>query len=648
MQELNLVFTPKKIGNLELENRIVFPAITSGFGSSDGHITDKLIDFYERRARGGVGCVTIEQASVHPSGRLIARTLRIDNDTYIPGFRRLAEKIHSAGARAIVQLNHTGRQTLASITGEPVVAPSAIPCPIMKQKPHALNREEIGDLVNAFGNAAARVKESGFDGVELQMGHGYLIAEFLSRYSNKRDDEYGGSLEKRMRFALEIMHSIRKRCGGEFPLVCKMSVDEMVPEGLSIEESQKIAKILVKSGADAIFSSVGCYESHFFNRPCYYQPDMSFVELAAQLKAVIDVPVIAAGKIRDLWMAEAVLNNNKADFIAMGRALIADPDMPVMVQQGKNRELRGCLYCNRCTESAIQVGLRCTINPELPFERERPSLSGKKAKKVLIVGGGPAGMEAAITVREKGHRVTLFEREEQLGGKLLYQLMIPGREHLKELVRYYEYCLEMLDVECVLNQECTLDTIRTMHPDTVIIASGSITGGFDTSSRPNVLKHNVFKDIEAFDNVDRLQNRVAVVGGGHRGTALADYFSSQGRQVTIIEKKRKIGLGLPPSLRFHLEKRLKNRHVKLSTLTEFLSIGSDCIQIRTKGKVEDFRDFDFIILAHMRHPLNDLARELESEHIPYVLIGDAHEPGDLQKAINEGRRVVDMNANVGL
>jgi 2,4-dienoyl-CoA reductase-like NADH-dependent reductase (Old Yellow Enzyme family)/thioredoxin reductase len=635
MKGVEMLFSPISIGPMRVENRIVMPAMTTSLADREGCITDDLISYYRERARGGAGYITVEHSCVHPSGKANDRMVCIYDDRYIDGFIKLAEAIHREGGKIVVQLNHAGRQALSSITGQEIVAPSSIPCPIMREVPRALSTEEICGIVDAFSDAARRVKRAGCDGVEFHMAHGYLVCEFLSPYSNHREDEYGGTIQNRTRFAREIIQRTRKQVGNDFPLICRMSADEMVEGGLSLDQSQVIAQDLVAVGADAIHVSACNYESYAFNMPCYYLEEGCFTHLAAGIKSSINVPTIAVGRIRSPLMAEEVLRNGKADLVAMGRALIADPYLPEKAFRGTLREIRPCLSCNTCVESISQNRLECAVNPDIRKEIRRGQSRKALSKRVLIVGGGPGGMEAARVASEMGDRVTLYESKSKVGGQLAHASSPPMKNVFRELMEYYEYLLSVREVDIRVNTRCTAEIVEQESPDFVIIATGSQCRFFSSEQVcSQVMSYN-----DALSNPENVGDTVIIVGGGPKGAEMADFFSTMGKNVTLVEAKKKIGFGLPSAIRFHLEKRLQKSHVEFLTRTEVLSVDDGRVRVKTKGVDKEIKGFNSVIMAMGRTPDNRLAQELGELSIPVFVVGDAEAPGGIKEAIANGARV---------
>jgi 2,4-dienoyl-CoA reductase-like NADH-dependent reductase (Old Yellow Enzyme family)/thioredoxin reductase len=626
-----MLFQSGQIGTMEVRNRIVMPAMATHLADPQGGITDSLISYYGARAKGGVGYITVEHTCVHPSGRAHGKMVCLHNDHYIEGFKKLAEVVHNLGSKIVVQLNHAGRQTLSSVTGQQILSASAIPCPLMKEVPRALSRDEIRTLVDSFSEAALRVKRAGCDGVEFQMGHGYLICQFLSPYSNRRPDEYGGPTTNRTRFALEIIENTRKKVGDQFPLICRISGDEMVDGGLNLKETQAISRELVTAGIHAIHVSACNYESYAFNMPCYYLSEGCFTHLAEGIKAVVNVPVIAVGRIRTPAFAEEILREGKADLVAMGRALIADPNLPEKAERGAFREIRPCLSCNKCVESISKDRLECTVNPDIGVEGKLERSPKGTAKKIFVIGGGPGGMQAAKVALEMGHQVTLYEAGAELGGQLKSASLPPMKGAFGELRDYFETALAARGVTLKLNTECTSATVERERPDAIIAANGP--------KSPKPAGPRVMDSHEALNHPQGVGNKILVIGGGPRGAEVAHYFSSRGKQVTIVEMGNKIGLGLPTSLRFHLEKKLRESHVQFLTRTKLLFFTEGGIRVSCKGVESELNGFDAVILATGEEQNRGLAKELEKLHIPLFLIGDAKEPRGIKEAIADASRV---------
>ena len=627
------LFSPIRIGSLELENRIVMPAMGTGLVGADGSVGERLIRYYRERAAGGAGLIITENLGIHPTGKNNSYMAMIDHDDRLEGLTRLVDEVHRAGGRIAAQLNHAGRQTLSSFTGSEIVAPSAVPCPLMKEMPRELAPGEIHDLVESFARAALRARTARFDAVEIHMAHGYLICQFLSPFSNLRTDEYGGTPAGRARFALEVLEAVKGRVGGDFPVICRISADEKVEGGLTLEESAPIAARLVEAGADAINVSACNYSTFHLNVPCYYLDEGCFLDLAGAIREAVDLPVIGVGRIWLPEQAEEALARGDADLVAMGRALIADPRLPEKARLGRSDAIRPCLACNRCFESMAAGGLACMVNPDLGPDRRAVVPEGSGPLRVVVVGGGPAGMEAACSARALGHDVSLFEAGPELGGQVAAASVPPGKAHFIRLVQYYIGRLEELGVRVVTSTHCTAKMIEREGPDRVIVATGAVgrVDGIDLDPGTEVLTY-----MEALSRPDGVGPWVVVIGGGPEGAEVADTFSAMGRKVTLLELRRKIGLGLPASVRMNLEERLERAGVEIMTRTRVLRAGSESIEIERRKKRSEIRGFDSVVLAIGRTRVGGLAEELEARGLSVHVIGDARKPRNILEAIAEG------------
>src|SRR4030043_1967701 len=437
MTQFGALFSSFQLGNLKLRNRIVMPPMATHFAGEDGLVNDRHIAYYLRRVRGGAGYITFEHTGVMRQGKSFFNMALIDSDEKILPFKKLVDAIHREGGKIVIQINHAGRQTSSSMTGSPIVAPSAIPCPVRKEMPEELSQEEIQKIVDAFRDAARRVKEAGADGGEIHMAHGYLLNQFLPPFSNQRTDEYGGDPERRMRMALEVLRTVRNRVGSDFLVLCRLSADEYVEGGLKLDDSKEIAKALERNGADALHVSACVAASGDLNQPSYYADEGFFAHLAQGIKSVVSIPVIAVGRIRTPELANQILEEKKADLISMGRAFIADPTFPVKALKGKIEEIIPCISCNRCILSIRKGALQCAVNPETGREEMFKLQKTDQPKKVWIVGGGPAGMKAAEIAALRGHQVSLYEATERLGGKLLLAAIPPRKQILKEFIDFF-------------------------------------------------------------------------------------------------------------------------------------------------------------------------------------------------------------------
>jgi 2,4-dienoyl-CoA reductase-like NADH-dependent reductase (Old Yellow Enzyme family) len=451
---MSILLTPARIGGVEIKNRIIMPPMTTRLADEEGHVTDDTVAYYMARVRGGVGMITVEMASPERAGRHRRRELGIYDDRFLPGLTRLVDAIHGGGAKASIQLGHGGGHTRRDICGETPVAPSAIPHPVYEVTnetiiPEAMTRERIAETVAAFARAGARAKVAGFDCVEIHAAHGYLISQFATPFENRRSDEYGGSLANRARFGLEVLRAV-KAAVGAMPVVYRVSVDDYFPEGLKVEEGIEIAVWAAQAGADALHIAAGHYRSLPSGErmiPPMAYPDATFLDYAAAVKARVEVPVIAVGRLGDPERATDAVAGGKADFVALGRTLIADPEWVAKLQRGE--PARRCLACNTCVnEMRGGESLHCVVNGaagrERAFEKARPPTN----ERIAVIGAGPAGLTYASLVAP-GNAVTVFEREARAGGAFRYAGKAPLFQDVVANPESFLRYVRQLEAACV-------------------------------------------------------------------------------------------------------------------------------------------------------------------------------------------------------
>jgi 2,4-dienoyl-CoA reductase-like NADH-dependent reductase (Old Yellow Enzyme family)/thioredoxin reductase len=632
MTPFKTLFSPFRIGTLELKNRIVMPPMATNFAGADGKVNDRHIAYYVKRVQGGVGYVTFEHTGILKEGKASPGMALIDSDEKIPLFKKLVDAIHRKGGKIFIQINHAGRQTSASITGAPIVGPSAIPCPVRKEMPHPLSVKEIQGLVEAFRQAARRVKEAGADGVEVHMAHGYLLCQFLSPFSNQRDDEYGGSPEKRLKMPLEVLKAVRKTVGPDFPIVCRLSADEYVDGGLKLDDSIPIARALEKNGADALHISACIAASGYLNHPPYYVGEGVFTYLAQGIKEAVKIPVITVGRIRTPELANQVIEEKKADLVSMGRALIADPFLPKKALEGKVEDIIPCISCNRCILCIRKGDLQCAVNPETGRESTLVVKKAEHPKKVWVIGGGPGGMKAAEIAARRGHRVTLYEARDQLGGQFLLAAIPPHKQVLRELVTYLWKQIDKHGVKTVLNKPFDLKLLEKEKPDAAIVATGA------KPSIPEIegiQKAKVFNVWEALSKPGPLGQKVLVVGGGGVGAEVADFLSEKGKKVTLVEMREAIALDLVGHLQHYLNLRLKNKEVQVLTSTKALRFEEDGLWVEDPQGTRKLTGFDSVVIS-MGSVSHVGPAEGVKKKVPQVLvIGDAMKPREVMEALLE-------------
>ena len=539
------LFSPGRIGEMELRNRIVMPPMGTGHGSTEGYVTEKLTDYYEARAKGGVGLVIIEVTCVDAAtGMDMPGRLVVDDDKFVPGLSQLAEAIHRHGAKAALQLHHGGRVAKSALTGRQPVAPSAIPMPSSgwawenPEIPRELTIAEIKQLVNKYAEAAQRARKAGFDAVDIHAQGLYLPAQFLSAASNKRQDEYGGELKNRARFLLEIIRAIRQSLGSKVPIGVRVNGDDFIGQGgWNLSELSRLAPILERETVDYVSISAGASTMgtlHYTVMPMYQEQGI-FSHFSEEIKKHVSIPVSIVGRIKDPVMADRLIAEKKADLVVMARAQIADPEMVEKARNGDMADIRWCLGdCLGCIEGILRHGeATCTVNPRLGREYLIREVEGEKkaaARRVLVAGAGPAGLEAARRAAFAGHKVTLCESRGWIGGQMRLAAMMPKRSEIGDIISWYERQLNKLGVEIRLNVTVDAELLGHIRPDVLVIATGSLPEvplGF-VDGLSHIRDIEVLMVDELVEDTRLTGDAVLVVGGDQIGLQVADYLAERG------------------------------------------------------------------------------------------------------------------------
>ncbi len=574
------LFSPVELGPLQAKNRLLMAPMVRNYAAEDGSSTPRYLAHLTSIAEGGVGTLVLEAIYVRKDGRGFPGQLGAHHDGVLDGLRELVEVAHANGALIGPQLYHAGRQTSSASTGTTPVAPSPIPDPLMGEVPEELTAEDIADLVRCFGQGARRAEEAGCDFVQVHGAHGYLVTQFLSPFTNHRTDAYGGDAEGRRRFLLEIIDAIRAETSEGFPIMVRLSADEMVPGGITLEDTLELAKLLEERGVDVLDISAGNYAS--FNRGYLIapmaRPDGLLEDFASAVREAVSVPVVAVGKIRTPEMAERMLNDGSADVIALGRQLLADPDWPRKAEAGQAETIRHCIACNQACIGRLFTGkdVWCTVNPACGFEAEFAAPASGPARKVAVVGGGPAGMQAAITAADRGHDVTLLERHDHLGGQLIAAAATPHRDGWEELRRHLQSELDRLGVEVRLGVEADQATIEGLEPDTVVVATGSRQ---TRPELPGIDEARVFTSRQILEGRAAAAGDVVVAGGGCAGAQTAELLAVQGHRVTLVEQLGAIAADAPLDDRSLLIGRLRDLGVDVRTETTLMRIDPDTVTL---------------------------------------------------------------------
>jgi len=655
------LFESISINSMEVRNRIYMPAMHLNM-CRNYQVTDRLVAFYAERARGGAGMITVGYASVdelsaHP-GHIGAH-----RDEFVPGLTRLADAIREGGARASVQINHAGRYNHSKLLGGQMpVAPSPVPSRLTGETPRELSVEEIGAIIGNFARAAGRVREAGFDAVEILTGTGYLISAFLSGLTNHRTDEYGGSPENRMRFGLEVVEAARSEIGEDFPLLVRVNGNDFMSGGIGRQELLKFAGRLVEAGADALCVNVGWHEAQV-PQIVTKVPRGVFAYLARGIREEVTVPVIASHRINDPATARELLEDGMCDMIAMGRALIADPRLPEKAHTGKEAEILHCVACGQgCFDNLFKMkAVECLCNPKAGYEEERRPVPDPVPLQVMVVGGGAAGMSASLAAAERGHSVTLFEKSGRLGGQLHLAGAPPGREEFALLADDLARQVETGGIRVVLNTEVDRAIFETENPGAVILATGG------TPIAPPLPGLELPFVVQAWDVLTgrvRTGRQVAVVGGGAVGVETALALAEKGtlsaealkflllhgaespedllaqairgtKKIVLVEMLDKVGTNFGRTTRWGMLQDLERFGIRTLPAARVLEITPTGLRIERAGLVEDI-PADTVVLAVGTRPHNPLQELLREMGIPAQVAGDAREVGMAIDAIHQG------------
>lgn len=638
MTLLKYMSAPLQLGPVEIKNHFIVSPMVMNCCNEDGTTTEKWIAYHEEKAKGGWGLIITEDVAVDPTGRTYQFLPGLWADYQIESHKRLTERVHAAGAKIFAQIFHGGRQTQQWITGQQVWAPSPIPCPVKKEMPHEMTTQEVDDMIEKFGDAAYRAKFAGYDGVQIHGGHGYLITEFASSYSNKRIDKYGGNFMNRMRFPVEIVKNIKAKCGDDFPIDYKISGEEQVEGDTNIEDTKAMAMVLEEAGVTSLNVSVGVYESWYMQVPPSVMGHGWLTKYSSEIKKVVNIPVTTVGRINNPLVAEAIIKSGKADACYMGRASLADPHMPNKAMAGHFEDIIQCIACLQgCSGQIDAVPAKhggCTLNPRTVMEDEWKIEDAPVKKRVVVIGAGPAGCEAAIVMAQRGHDVTVYDRNDRIGGMYRIAAIPPWKGEIIDFIRWQATQMEKLGVKVVLNTDVTKDMIANMKPDAVVVATGyhQFVPPFPGKDRDFVIASN-----DVLDGKADVQGKIAVIGGGLVGAETANYLATHNDDVTIIEMLPEIAGEEPGSMRKFLMESYEEHHVDIHVNTAVQTINEDkTITVKVGGERKLLGPFDYVLTAVGLHGNTELKGVLE-DIVPEVkYVGGALQRGNALDAIREG------------
>ncbi len=652
------IFSPMTIRHMTVKNRIVMMPMGTNFGEQNGEMSFLHINYYEQRAKGGTGLLIVENASVDsPQGSNGTTQLRIDSDNYIPRLYKLCENVHKHGACIAIQINHAGASAMSSRIGMQPVSASDVPSKEGGEIPRPLTKEEILNIVRKYAEAARRAQICGFDAVEIHAGHSYLISQFLSPIYNKRTDEFGGSAENRTRFAHMILEAVRKQVGPHFPIFLRISADELMEGGNTLEDTLAYLEYLEKE-VDVFDVSCGLNGSIQYQIDANYLPDGWRSYMARAVKEKFGKPCIAVGNIRHPQIAEEILAKGDADFIGMGRGLIAEPEWVNKVEYGNECDLRSCISCNiGCAGHRIGLNqpIRCTVNPAVNSGEDYMKHKIKKPCNVVVIGGGTAGLEAACTAAEVGCTTFLIEKKAELGGLASVISKIPDKKRLGEFPQYLiRRAAKLHNLFVFCNTQATTELVKSLNPDIIVNATGSeptlppIRGLHELVDKEDSHVATVLKMIERIPEYpEHMEGRkVVIIGGGAVGLDVMEFFTERGARVSMVEMLPMIGNGLDPVSRCDIHAKLKKYQVEQMVNTMLQEVRNDRFIVKTpQDEIKELPfDYGFICLGMKASTpvLKELEETFSDTNVEIINIGDSKRARRIIEGTEEGRNILSV------
>jgi 2,4-dienoyl-CoA reductase-like NADH-dependent reductase (Old Yellow Enzyme family)/thioredoxin reductase len=625
------LFSPGTIGGCSLRNRIIMPLYPTKY-ATDSRVNSKMLEFYRARSRGGVGLIVLDCPCLdYPRAYKGPHELRIDLPEYSDTVAALLKAVHDEGARAFMQLNYPKERTFDhEVEGA-------------KRKGHSwklplannMSVSEAGEILAIMANGAKRAREIGYDGVEVQASYGDLVAQLLSPLLNKRTDQFGGSLANRARFLVTLIEAVKKAAGHDFPVMVKLVCAEFVEHGLEVDEAVEIAAQAAAAGADAIIANGGNKTTKFVTIPGHDSSPGPLADLAAHIKKAILVPVVAIAKINTPDLAEEIIGRGRADFVAMARPLVADPELPNKAVSGRLEEIRGCVYClEDCADKGVAgIGRCCLVNPFAGHEYDWAVTPASVRKKVLVIGGGPAGMQAAIVADQRGHDVELWEQDRELGGQIRLAHLAPYKDEMVEALRYLRHRLATGTVEVRFGQQATAAAVVAHGPDVVVTACGSVPA---CPPIPGLAGPQVFHAREIYARRPSLGRRLVIIGGGDMGCETADWLAAPDREVTVVEILADVLRQMKKIPRQRLLARLTVKGVTILTETRVDVVVSGAVQLTGKDGQSRTLTADNVIVAVGAVSEKRLQNQLDGTIDRVIAVGDADIPGNLGAALRSG------------